>query len=82
MLVLALQFSRDGPIAPRQVRVSTPKGRQRLSTGTLTGTEEAGAPSQRNSERRATRALVVPFSALPRAIGRNQLVREREWGQR
>jgi hypothetical protein len=29
----------------------------------MTGGEEAGAPSQRNSERRATRAPVVPSNA-------------------
>jgi hypothetical protein len=66
MLVLALQFSRDGPIVPSSARRS-----RRLSTEELTGDEEAGAPSQRNSERRATRAPVVPFAgpALPKKSG-------------
>src|SRR3954470_23752889 len=37
----------------RQVRAVVPAGRRRLSSEELAGVEEAGAPSQRNSERRA-----------------------------
>src|SRR3954470_9111765 len=56
----------------RQVRAVVPAGRRRLSTEELAGVEEAGAPSQRNSERRATRAPVVPSNASSRNLTRGK----------
>jgi hypothetical protein len=72
MLVLALQFSRDEPAVPAKCAPSTLAGRRRLSAEELAGVEEAGAPSQRNSERRATRAPVVPSNASPEHVARGK----------
>ena len=52
----------------RQVRAAAQRATAPVNGG-MTGGEEAGAPSQRNSERRATRAPVVPSSALPEPKG-------------
>ena len=72
MLVLALQFSRDGPI-DRQVRAAA-MGRAAPVNGEMTGTKELSSLTT-EQERPATRAPVVPFNALRKEGTGSEVIR-------
>ena len=69
MLVLALQFSRDGPI-DRQVRAAATRAAAPVN-GEMTGTKELSSLTT-EQERPATRAPVVPSNASPKPLAREK----------